>query len=396
MEQSRLKNIVFLTRWYPHRYDPMPGLFVERHAEALASGFNIYVVYVHADDHLSQKYEMVAETRNNVNVIRVYYKSVTSGIPLVSSLKKGWRFFKYNMKGINEIRNNGHIHLYHVNILTRLGVIALYLKLVTATPYIITEHWSRYLPITNTYHGVLRKWVTRLVVRKASAVTTVTENLKNAMLAHGLNNPGYFVVPNVVDTQMFRPEFDSRTKNKKLIVHISCFEDRSKNISGMIRVIKKLSEQRTDFIVKMIGEGIDLDRMIELSKENNTYNTTIEFTGLLENENLAGVLKQADFLLMFSNYENMPVVINEALACGVPVLSSNAGGIPEVINPDNGVLVEKKDEESLLMALNTMLDNCRQYDKKKISIDAKKRFGKQAVYEQFSSIYNKAFTHQIQ
>ena len=70
MDNER-RHIVFLARWYPHRYDPMLGLFVQRHAEAAALYNDISVIYVHPDN----QYDIVDETINNVRTIRVYYKS---------------------------------------------------------------------------------------------------------------------------------------------------------------------------------------------------------------------------------------------------------------------------------------------------------------------------------
>ena len=66
MDHDR-KHIVFLARWYPHRYDPMFGLFVQRHAEAAALYNDISVVYVHADDNATSKYEIVYDNDNSKN-----------------------------------------------------------------------------------------------------------------------------------------------------------------------------------------------------------------------------------------------------------------------------------------------------------------------------------------
>lgn len=386
-EQEKI-NILFLTRWYPHRYDPMPGLFVERHAEAVSRFCNVKLLYVHADTGIDTKYEIIDESKNEIEITRIYYKAVKHNIPLLSYLAKGFKFIKYNLKGIKHIKGKSfHFDIIHVNILTRLGIVALFEKFSSKTPYIITEHWSRYLPITNTYHGFLRKWITKIVVRNASAVTTVTENLKQAMLTHGLKNNNYQVIPNVVDTSKFRPVDKKEEKPKKTIIHISCFEDKSKNISGILKMAGKLSEKRDDFVLKMVGEGIDLDQVTELSKRNKTYNKTVFFTGLLENEDLIKEIQQADFLIMFSNYENMPVVINEALSCGIPVLSTNVGGIPEVINQNTGILINKKDEKELLSKTIYMLDNFTRYESSGLRKYAMEHFSNDAVAEKFYILY---------
>jgi len=57
------------------------------------------------------------------------------------------------------------------------------------------------------------------------------------------------------------------------------------------------------------------------------------------------------------------VVISESLAKGVPVVSSNVGGIPEMVSEECGILVPPGDESRLTEALNTMLDHCHEYDR---------------------------------
>ena len=190
------KHIVFLARWYPHRYDPMFGLFVQRHAESAALFNDITVIYCQqttdngqqtgrdvstapiinkqdvddASDNNS-KFEIVRTLENNVDTIRVYYKKPKNKI--LSLI----RFYRANMKALKLCKKPD---LIHVHILTRLGVVAWIQKLLHKTPYIITEHWSRYLP-GNDFGGFLRKMFTKIVVRNAETVTTVTENLAIAM-----------------------------------------------------------------------------------------------------------------------------------------------------------------------------------------------------------------------
>ncbi|MCF8233740.1 MAG: glycosyltransferase [Bacteroidales bacterium] len=381
-------HVLFLSRWYPHRYDPMPGLFVQRHAEAVALYTKVSLLYVHPDKQLKYKKHEIFETEENgVYTIKIYYRNHDYKIPFLNEIIKGWKYFRYNRKGIRLIeRKKGKANLLHVNILTRLGVIAYFQKLLSGTPYIITEHWSRYLPITNTYHGKFRKRITKLLAKKAGAITAVTGNLKKAMQNHGIHNRNFEVVPNVVDTNKFIPAEKQHT-GKKCIVHISCFEDRSKNISGIINVIERLSKKRDDFELILVGEGINLDQMKSLAAEKGLTDKTIRFTGLLENKTLIEALQQADFMLMFSNYENMPVVINESLSCGVPVISSDVGGISEVINPQTGLLVEKGNEQHLEEKINSMLDHFREFNSQKLREYAIKNFSYEAVGRRFVEIY---------
>ena len=86
------KKIVFLARWYPHRYDSMYGLFIQRHAEAVSAFHDISVVYVHADENAKEKFEIERQYENNVDTIRIYYKKNNNkAINII-------RFFRANRK----------------------------------------------------------------------------------------------------------------------------------------------------------------------------------------------------------------------------------------------------------------------------------------------------------
>ena len=373
MDKER-KHIVFLARWYPHRYDPMFGLFVQRHAEAAAIYNDISVIYVHPCRDVSQNVSIDDETINNVRTIRVYYKQPKSKI------LSFFRFLKANRQAIKRLPQP---NIIHVHVLTRLGLIALWHKIVHGTPYIITEHWSRYLP-GNDFNGCLRKLATKIVVRHASTVTTVTENLAQAMQNHGLRNPNYIVLPNVVDTNLFdiKPH-DNKTPR---IIHISCFEDKSKNISGLLQSFRILKDKYIDYEAILIGDGMDFETM-KRQAESLQLNDKVHFAGLLQGKDLVDVLASGDFLVLSSNYENMPVVIIEALACGLPIVSTNVGGISEIVNDGNGLLVPPQDPERLADAMQTMLQTYQNYDANVLRDSIIKKFSNESVGKLLNSIY---------
>ena len=376
------KHIIFLARWYPHRYDPMFGLFVQRHAEAAALFNDITVIYCQQtmDDgqqsSSNKKFEIVRTNENNVDTIRVYYKKPKNKIQSLL------RFYRANMMALKLCKKPD---LIHVHILTRLGVIAWIQKLLHKTPYIITEHWSRYLP-GNDFNGFLRKLFTKIVMRNAETITTVTDNLAIAMKNHGLKNDNYVVLPNVVNLDMFH--ISEKNNNPCKIIHISCFEDKSKNISGLLESLKIIDDKGINFQCKLIGEGMDLDLMKEKAKELQLINK-VSFTGLLQGQALADVLSSGDFLVLSSNYENMPVVILEALASGLPVVSTNVGGIKEMIDDTKGILVEPKNKEALAEAMIKMIETHKNYYANYLRNSVIEKYGYESVGMFLSRLYNK-------
>lgn len=370
------QHIVFLARWYPHRYDPMFGLFVQRHAEAAALYNDISVVYVHADETLARKFDIVKTNENNVETIRVYYKKPKTKI--ISLI----RFFRANTLALRLLNKP---NIIHVHVLTRCGMVAFWQKIFHGTPYIITEHWSRYLP-GNDFSGFLRKAATKIVVKNADTVTTVTENLAQAMQNHRLKNRNYVVLPNVVDVNLFKPKEKHNQKAK--IIHVSCFEDKSKNISGLIDALSILESRNIEYQCVFIGEGIDFETMRSYA-ERKLDSANVKFTGLLQGCELADELASGDFLVLSSNYENMPVVILEALSCGLPIVSTDVGGIKEMIDETCGILVTPHDTEKLADAMQTMISNYQSYDINSLRDKVLRKYSYEAVGRFLDNIYKK-------
>jgi len=383
---SQKKHIVFLPRWYPNKTDPMWGIFVKKHAEAASRKNMISVLYLAPLDQPNAKTEIAESKEGNLYTLYIYFKKPRNSILYF------FRFLSLFFWGIRKINKTRKIDLLHIHILSRMGLLAYLYKLVSGTPYVITEHWSRYLPSVNTFKGNTRLALTRLIVRRAKAVLPVTKDLSNAMQSFGLKNSHYTIVPNVVDEFFFTPKMIKKKNQNKRIIHVSTFEDRSKNISGIINGIKQLLEYRQDFTMIFIGEGMDFEKMKSLKATLNIKDAHIQFLGLLEGAKLVNEYIQADFMLINSKYENMPVVINEAFACGLPVLSTNVGGISEHLDNSRGRLMPVNDSKAFIQNFNWMLDHCHDFDSDNIRKYAIEHFSYEKIAEELDTIYENALS----
>lgn len=389
-EKSERKRVLFLAKWYPNRTDPMPGLFIRRHALSVSDKYKVAVMYVHPSPDLKKIEENANIDVNGICEVILYYPVMKTRIPFITEFVNAFLFINVHLRGFNIIWNIWGIpDLIHVNVLTRCGLIALWQKWQSGVPFVITEHWTRYHKGMSTYKGLLRKFATWLVVKNASAVMPVSDDLKNSMLRHGLKNKNYVVIPNVVNTNQFVP-IEKEKSSRKEILHVSCFEDKQKNITGILRVLKQLSNLRTDWHCSLVGDGIHFEKIKDYAAELAFAPGFITFTGLKENEELIKLMQQADFQLLFSRFENLPVVIPESYACGVPFLSSDVGGIREHVNQKLGRLVESENETQLLEALQWMLDNVESFDKVYIRQYAIEHFSEKVIGNQIASVYKQA------
>ena len=383
-------NVLFLSSWYPNRLLPTLGNFVQKHAEAVAVRANVVALFVCSDSNNTQKYEVVESTLNNVFTINVYYKKVNHSFPLISQIQKANRYFNAHLIGFKIAKQKlKQIDIVHHNILYPAGIFALYLKKFKSIPYIITENWTGYLPSKNTYRGWLETMLSKKIARNASYITPVSKDLQDAMKSHGFNT-NYEIIYNVTDTKLFHPLIENKTPEKVKIVHISTLDDPHKNISGMLRVCEKLSKQRTDFEIWFIGDG-DTKPHIKTAKDLNIHNTFAFFDGTKTTSEVAEIMRKSHCFLLFSNYENLPCVMVEALASGIPIVSSTAGGIPEHITENLGLLVKPLDETALLNALNTAIENIKagKYNSAELSNYAIDNFSYEKVGEKFVALYER-------
>ena len=374
-------KVLFISQLYPNRYDPMPGLFVRKHAQAVGLYADVAVLYVHPDDKID-KTEIIRQTSGNISETYLYFPANCSRIV------KHFRYFRTYITGFNEIKKQwGKPDLIQANIFTRTAFIAYSYHLAYKIPYAVIEHWTRYFR-EKTFNNKIHRYVSIWVARQANAVMPVTAHLQHCMEQHGMHNNNYRVINNVVDDGFFEKTTMSGGADKIKILNVTCFNDDQKNISGILRVVNQLYKKRTDFEITLVGTGEDFQEIIEFAREMEIDPSAIKFAGLLEGDDLMEIYKQCDFTLLFSNYENIPVVLSESLACGKPVISTNVGGIAEHINDSNGILISRGDETGLFDSIDYMLDNYKKYDAKTIAADAEKKYSFNAVGKNIIDIYN--------
>jgi len=388
METDKRLKVLFIPKWYPKRNDSMLGLFVQRHAVAVSEYADVWVLFVVSDERNKQVFEIETHVQDGITEILIYTKSYNSKIGILNTIVNGYRYLSAHIAGwkiIEQTDNKPDIN--HVHILTRAGIIALLFKIRYKVPFVITEHWSRYLPHhQDGYSGLLRKKLTTKVLKSSSGISTVSNSLKQAMENAGLHHPNWKIIPNVVDTKLFQIPQNPKQKEIIRISHISCFEEKSKNMSGILRAAKKLKDQGRKFELLMIGDGPDLEQTKQYANKLGLQNE-LRFTGVLENQDLIAEMSQCHFSVLFSNYETFAIVIPENLSMGIPVIATDVGGIPEVLPKEYGKLVPPKDEESLAEAMIFMMEHWQDFDAEAMRNYVEENYSYDEVGHQFYEMY---------
>jgi len=378
-------KVLFIASWFPSRVKPTASTFVLRHAEAVSLYSDINVLHVCFDNNLKRsKFEIVEEKRGVLNIIFIYIKKpglFLNKFPLyLKAYKRGYKFIS---------EKYGKPQIIHANVLFPVGLVNLFLRSYRKTPIVFTEHWSGYLHESPLKIGLFKKIFLRKIAERSSFLMPVSENLKNAMQDMGIKG-NYQVVPNAVETNIFSAQ-PKHIRTNKTILHISSLQDETKNISGILNVIKKLSLKRQDFSLHFVSNG-NPQPFIDQAEQLSLLNSHVFFHNGKRTEEIAATLQQSDCFILFSNYENLPCVILEAISCGVPVIATNVGDISRYVSDKFGILVKPGDEEGLLPALNEMLDNLEKYDSAVMHEFAEKKFSFHVIGIKFLEIYSVALS----
>ena len=98
-------------------------------------------------------------------------------------------------------------------------------------------------------------------------------------------------------------------------------------------------------------------------------------------------MMNSDCFVLSSNFETFGVVLIEALACGLPLIATKCGGPEDIVNKQNGILMDVENQLQLEDAMLTMYKNANKYDKQKLRSDAKDRFGEKAFIKNAMKYY---------
>lgn len=214
-----------------------------------------------------------------------------------------------------------------------------------------------------------RKLIIKTLNRIAGVITR-SKDLAQRLGAAGVKADKLFPIYNGVDIELFKTS-DRRTPRKilglpqdsKIILYVGNFLP-IKNPMLLLRAHAQLTRTlagNPPHLV-LVGAGPMREQIEEYSQANGTQNR-VHLVGPKSSELVARYMQAADILCIPSEHEGVPNVALEAMACGIPVVATKVGGIPEVIDqPFLGALVDRGDENALVAALADHLQNRRSGD----------------------------------
>ncbi|MFW9834228.1 MAG: N-acetyl-alpha-D-glucosaminyl L-malate synthase BshA [Candidatus Thorarchaeota archaeon] len=271
---------------------------------------------------------------------------------------------------------------------------------ILGIPYVVTLHGSdvHTLGQDPAYQPVVKH-----TVENADAVTAVSEFLKKK--AHdelGIEREIH-VIPNFIDLQKFSPlegvrlyvesgcvglrkeeEAIELNPEEKILLHASNFR-KVKRVVDLVEIMRIVVDHYPKTRLIIAGDGptrIEVERKIEaLDLCQNVHLLGVK-------SNMQEIMCSADMFLLNSTLEGMPLVLLEAMSCSLPVITTPAGGIPELVRPGkDGIVTKGFDQEEYAQAIIELIENDE--ERRKIGLAGRKRVEESFSADQIVTMYEK-------
>lgn len=232
----------------------------------------------------------------------------------------------------------------------------------------------------------------RYGIEKSDIVTAVSDSLRDQTYELIQPDKKIETVYNFVDEREYFPQDSAKLKaelgidaGEKVMIHVSNFR-KVKRVQDVVETFA-LARKQLDCKLLLVGDGPEMGRIIQQVRELGIDDHVL-FLG--KRESLAEFYNISDIKLLLSEKEAFGLVLLEAMACGVPVIGSHIGGMPEIIEPGvNGYLVELGDTQQAaeyavkMLSDPAQLQNLREGALKTVT----DRFHSSKILEQYEGLY---------
>ncbi len=232
---------------------------------------------------------------------------------------------------------------------TLAGLAAWLASFITGTPFVLTLHGSD-VYIAPGIPGV--RSLTNAVLRGSAHVIAVSRDLAEAASGLGVRSGSIEVIPDGIDLDRFTPGTPQR---EPLLLFVGSLIER-KGAHHLLRAMPAILGRHPNTRLAVVGEGPERSRLEALANELG-LGDRVDFIGPQSQAQIALWMKRARLFVLPSQEEALGIVLLEALASGTPCVASRVGGIPDIVSPNVGVLVNPRDPIDLARGINSLLDD---------------------------------------
>lgn len=288
--------------------------------------------------------------------------------------------------------NNNNLDLLHVHYAIPHASAAYFARQILKKtgkdiPYITTLHGT---DITLVGKDQTYAPVVTFSINESDAITAVSDNLKDETFRHFDIEKEIIVIPNFVDTDRFQHSNKEHFKKmlapngERILAHVSNFR-KVKRVEDVVTMFEKVHKQLPSKLL-MIGDGPERQNIEEYCRTLNIC-SDIRFLG--KQDQVDEILSITDLFVLPSQYESFGLSALEAMACGVPVISTNAGGLPEInVQGVTGYMSEVGDTDDMAKnAIEVLKDEDRLKQFKENAIAHAKTFSRQRIIPLYEQLY---------
>lgn len=230
-------------------------------------------------------------------------------------------------------------------------------------------------------------------IEESDAVTSVSRFLREKTLTHFNTEKEIDVIYNFVDTEFYKPQESCRLRKQvapngeRILTHISNFRP-VKRVPDTVHILHKVLETMPAKLL-LIGDGPERSETERLSRDLG-ISDHVKFLG--KQSAIPEILSASDIFLMPSQSESFGLAALEAMSCGVPVVSTSSGGIPElVVHGETGYIAETADTLRMAKYTVDLLTNTKKY--KQFSENARRRavdlFDTKLIVPKYEALYER-------
>lgn len=372
-------RVLVVPKWYPWPDRPVLGIFCREQARALASGGHDVVVL--ASDATRSPgflaYELSDAVEDGLRTIRLRYRR-----PMFRPAAMAFQIAGM-LAALRRLRRQGwrpdivHAHVYSA------GLPALVLGRLSRAAVVISEHFTGFQRGLITGYD---RFTARVSFAHADLVAPVSADLARQVRALQ-PRARVRVVENVVDTEVFHPSREPRRTREGgpvQLLNVAAFAPKKAH-ADLLEALAELRRAR-DVVLDLVGEG-PLRSGIEARARELGLDGAVTFEGERPKAEVAELMRHADLFVLPSTFENLPCVLIESLASGLPFVATAVGGVPELVDGPGGVLVPPGDPRALAASIESALEQLDQIDPQALADRARRRFGYEAFARTWTSIY---------
>lgn len=382
-------NILIFCSWLD--INSKVGIFFVEQAELIADNYNPILV-VFKQKRITRKtlnfFDSISinenKTKNGLLVLEVYF-------PFHDLLSIGINDY-FKQKTIKYLhfflKERGFQVLFiHAQSLFDGGIWAYQYSKIFKTKYLITEHNQlSFFKVSIEKCNLVKQTLDNSVANLVVSNDKIRQFVANGLI-YDFENIG-----NLINKKFYYEANNLKDKKFRIITNGAFTE--LKNQETILRALEIVDQHLTYeiefFWIGYNSWGFNQDKNVQNLLNNFHYkNIQIVVYPLLERDEVAFHLKNSHLFIFSSLSEGMPVSVLEALACGLPVFSSNCGGVDEVIHKENGAIFQIKDFQKLSQLIVAFLNHNLHYNRSVISKEILERFGEDKFRENLLSIYNR-------